>query len=512
MTGGMIQLVAYGKEDMFITQNPQITFFKIVYRRHTNFTFEQIPQYFPDQQANFSKQISTTLAKNGDLLGEIVVNITLPPIKYVNPLTKFAWVRRIGFAIIKNVDIQLNGILIDRHYGDWLNLWAEMMGYLTGPKKSGYAKMIGDVPELVNFTNDKSAYTLQIPLNFWFCRSSGNTIPLSSLQYTDIKINIEFNDLDMCLKVSPSNYIQCNGNIVNFLPNEYIYQTVSGSTNVGIFNYFDINLQRLYYYNITGTNTNNKITGIPSSSNQAQTQTQNQSQYKITGLTSQFNILPATNVLSKTFSTSNLLRNINLQNCFLIVTYYYLDDEERLRFMQSKHDYIIEQLFLTSQTKIDNINRTVNLTIDQTCKYLIWYVQLQYNINSGDYYNYTDSFARDYKTGNTTGNNIILNETLLLNGQPRITSRPKDYFNYVTPHQYLKYDMSNGLNFYSFCLYPPLVQPSGSCNMSQIISSQVQLQTSNVISVSNPGVFVAYGISHNILRISNGLGGLVFIK
>ena len=513
MTGGMIQLVAYGKEDLFITSNPQITFFKIVYRRHTNFTFEQIPQYFPNQQVNFGNQVTATMTKNGDLLGDIVLYVNLPSIKAIsNNITKFAWVKRIGFAIIKTVEIQINGLLIDRHYGDWLNIWAELSGYITGPKSSGFLKMIGDVPELTNFTSSKDEYLLQIPLQFWFCRSSGNAIPLSCLQYSDIKINVEFNDLNKCCIISPSNYISCQNNISNLLPFEYIQQNINGSINGGLFNYYDINLQRLYYYQITDT----KLMGIPTTNNIIPTDphiiSNLTSQYQITGITSKFNIIPSYNVNSRVYSTSNVLRNINIQNCFLLTTYYYLDDEERLIFMQSKHDYIIEQLFLTSPIKIDTINRTINLTVDQTCKYIIWYLQMNYNYNSQDYYNYTDTFIRDYKTGKITGNNIIVNETVLLNGQPRLTTRDNSYFNDIMPYQHFKYSLPSGLNVYSFCLYPPLIQPSGSCNMSQITLSQIQLQTSNVISVITPANFIAYSVSHNILRISNGLGGLVFIK
>ena len=172
MGGGLIQLVAYGMEDMFLTKDPQITFFKMVYRRHTAFTKEQIPQYFT-HKPNFGKNLNCTIAKNGDLIGNIVIAVTLPKINLsTDSITQFAWVKRVGFAIIKSVSVVINGYEIDKHYGDWLNLWAELTGSITGPQNRGYKKMIGEEDELTDFSYSKNEYTLFIPLQFWFCRSS----------------------------------------------------------------------------------------------------------------------------------------------------------------------------------------------------------------------------------------------------------------------------------------------------------------------------------------------------
>src|SRR5271166_357030 len=146
MAGGLIQLVAYGNQDIFLTQDPQITFFKVVYRRHTNFSLEVIPQDFihtPD----FGKRVSCILSRNGDLIGKVYVAIQLPTIpqflddnQNVDQVFKFAWVRRIGYAIIKTVDIEIGGELIDRHYGDWLNIWHE----LTIPKRMNLDIVLGN--------------------------------------------------------------------------------------------------------------------------------------------------------------------------------------------------------------------------------------------------------------------------------------------------------------------------------------------------------------------------------
>ena len=145
MGGGLIQLAAYGKEDMFLTTDPQITFFKMIYRRYTNFSKEEIPKNFATE-ANFGRNVNCTIDKVGDLVGNIYIVVKLP--KVVLPSTgrtTFAWVRKVGFALIKSVSVIISGHQIDKHYGDWLNVWAELTGEFSGPQKRGYRKMIGDV-------------------------------------------------------------------------------------------------------------------------------------------------------------------------------------------------------------------------------------------------------------------------------------------------------------------------------------------------------------------------------
>ena len=137
MTGGIIQLVSYGAEDLFLINDPQITFFKIVYRRHTNFSVEAIPQYF-NQTPNFGRKSSCIITKQGDLIGQTYLVLTLPELKYknINNNILFAWSRKIAFNIIKNVEIIIGDQLIDKQYGEWLNIWYE----LIGPRENSYLK------------------------------------------------------------------------------------------------------------------------------------------------------------------------------------------------------------------------------------------------------------------------------------------------------------------------------------------------------------------------------------
>ena len=142
MSGGLMQLVAYGAQDIYFTGNPQITFFKIVYRRHTNFAIETIEQTL-SVMSILEKDVSKII-RNGDLVTKMYLRIKL---NSVNPNgSSFAWVRRIGHAIINTVEMEIGGTTMDRQYGTWLDIWYELAR--QGDHDRGYANMIGDVPSI----------------------------------------------------------------------------------------------------------------------------------------------------------------------------------------------------------------------------------------------------------------------------------------------------------------------------------------------------------------------------
>ena len=526
MTGAIIQLVAYGYENLFLSLNPQITFFKVVYRRHTNFTYEQIQQNFTDPP-DFGKSVTSTIAKNGDLMGNIIAVITLPAIKQIDNFTKIAWVRKIGFAIIKYVNIQLNGVEIDRHYAEWLNLWCELSGYIRGGEKSdGFNKMIGNIPELYNFTFSKDSYKLHVPLQFWFCKNSGSYLPLSALEYTDVKINIQFNDIENCYLISPSNYIESHNNIVNYIPGEYIQQGSGSSMAAGIFDRYDLVTNRIYYYRITNNNfisiestlSDPAISLSDSDNTKILLSNKSSNPYLIIGHTSKYESFPRLNSVEKSYGISTI-RNLKLLESFLLVDYYYLDEDERNRFMNAKHDYLIEQLFFTPNNKITGTNSLVKINALQPCKLILWVNQFDYIYKSGDYFNYTDSYIRkkfssehmDIKLDDPIGKNIAISEYFLLNGKECVSSRSSDYFEKIETLQYLDYQLAKGSNMLSFSLYPHLSQPSGSCNLSQIELPQIGLKLSPLVDNNNFVNCRSYCLCHNLLRIVYGFAAPVFI-
>ena len=130
--GGLIQLASKGEENLYLTDDPQITWFKIQYRRHTNFSIEEIQQNFIHQPDFGSKVFCNIGTKNGDLIHKIMLVIKLPDIpqfyntdQTIDKITKFRWCRKIGYALVKQIDVAIGGKLIDRQYGEWLNIWTE---------------------------------------------------------------------------------------------------------------------------------------------------------------------------------------------------------------------------------------------------------------------------------------------------------------------------------------------------------------------------------------------------
>jgi len=188
-----MQLVAYGAQDIYLTGNPQITFFKVVYRRHTNFALESIEQTF-NGTVDFGRKVSCTVSRNGDLIHKVYLQVDLPALTNTNGTTgSLQWVNNIGHVMIDEVSIEIGGQTIDKHYGDWLNIWNELTQ--TAEKEGGYDDMIGAT---TNPADSISARTLYVPLQFWFCRNPGLALPLIALQYHEVKFNISFRPASEC--------------------------------------------------------------------------------------------------------------------------------------------------------------------------------------------------------------------------------------------------------------------------------------------------------------------------
>jgi hypothetical protein len=194
MTGGLLQLAAYGAQDIYLTGNPQITYFVGVYRRHTNFAIQSVPQYFIGN-ADFGQKVYCLVDRIGDLINAMFLRVQLPDISVYNynddagNLVEYYWVNSIGHAIIKIIDIEIGGVVIDRQYGLWMEIWGE----LTTPagKKAGYNNMIGKSDHPVNLDNG-GALNLYVPIYFWFCRNVGLSLPLIAIQSQEVRINVTF--------------------------------------------------------------------------------------------------------------------------------------------------------------------------------------------------------------------------------------------------------------------------------------------------------------------------------
>jgi len=521
MTGGLMQLVAYGAQDVYLTGNPQITFFKVVYRRHTNFSMEAIEQTF-NGTADFGKKVTCTVSRNGDLIHRIYLQVTLPRVESTVSSAFFRWVNFIGHFLIKSVEVQIGGQRIDKQYGDWLTIWNELS--IPPGLKAGYDNMVGNTVALTGTgLNRTEATTLYVPLQFWFCRNPGLALPLIALQYHEVKIELEFRPKAEC------------------------YVSTAGSLNS------------------CGVSVNGNLDAfcVPS-----------------------------------------------LEYASLFIDYIYLDTDERRRFAQTSHEYLIEQLQFTGDESTVNTNVKVKLNLNHPVKELIWVVQRDDVVKLGynQWNNYTDDFDADSGYGSVNssglpnpsqlvftnvedntnvfpfvgaaaldsdyinyltaaglqvagagasgpgitrfatnaqdrtinlpagpgpnannlaptdfgaittagdysdhagfgpinaGRNPVVRAKLQLNGHDRFQERLGSYFNLVQPYQHHTNIPPTGINVYSFSLKPEEHQPSGTCNMSRIDNATLQLQLTPKAALGSK--IRVYAINYNVLRIMSGI-------
>jgi hypothetical protein len=427
MGGGLLQLVAYGAQDVYLTGNPQITFFKVAYRRHTNFALEAIEQTF-NGNPTFGSRVTCQISRNGDLINRMYLQVKAPA------LTSSKYFNYFGLRLINYVEIEIGGQKIDKHYSHWLYIWNELS--LPVSKRHGYNEMVGAY-------GGDAASTLYIPLEFWFCRNIGLALPLIALQYHEVKININFETAAKCMSDS--------------------------SASAG-------------------------------------------------------------------FTAS------------LWVDYIFLDTDERRRFAQLSHEYLIEQLQFTGQEAItSSTGLKTKLNFNHPCKELVWFVgnadgtanqyanwfnytTAAYTVASGTpITNYDDFKSKlmqtnvNYNSGvsaNASANpsNPVKSAKLILNGNDRFYERPGRYFNLVQPFQHHENIPHNaGINVYSFALKPEEHQPSGTLNMSRIDTAILSLSFEEKTGTStttdyNPtsSILYVYAVNYNVLRILSGMGGLAY--
>jgi len=201
MAGALMQLVAYGAQDVYLTGNPQITFFKVVYRRHTNFAMESMEQALTGTP-NYNNKVTCRIARNGDLVGACYVEATV-----ADSSTSRMYNPRPGFNMIKSAELRIGGQKIDKQTGTWMDVWTELthsydeslqLNGLVGSrtqKADGSSSAVAS--GLIGTTstgesNSIDSQKVNTPLQFSFCRNPGLAIPLIALQYHEVEIVIEF--------------------------------------------------------------------------------------------------------------------------------------------------------------------------------------------------------------------------------------------------------------------------------------------------------------------------------
>ena len=203
MSGGLLQLAAIGAQDAYLTIDHEVSFFRMSYNRHTNFSVETIPAVFTGS-TTFGQKVTCTIPRNGDLVTSMFLKVNLqdlnPGITDLSQMNYF-WTNSIGHAMIQEVELEIGGTTIDKHYGIWLEIWSELTQ--KEEKLVGYERMIGKLhdnsTDIMGDDSHAHGMNLMIPLTFYFCRDIRLAIPLISLQYHDVRVSFKFANLEDCI-------------------------------------------------------------------------------------------------------------------------------------------------------------------------------------------------------------------------------------------------------------------------------------------------------------------------
>jgi hypothetical protein len=430
MGGGLLQLVAYGAQDAYITGNPHITFWKVLFKRHTNFAVEAFRVNFTGMPT-YGQRVVAIVNRNADLIWKTYVEVTLPA---TDSGSVVRWTggaqRRLGYLLLKQIEVEIGGQIIDRHYGEWLYLWETLTAnFDTAVKLDNMAGGQYNSADTSAPSCQGRPDVLYVPLQFWFNRNPGLALPLIALQYHEVRFNITLEDS------------------INL---------VEGAAATGA------------------------------------------------SLAAAAAALPA------------------LKDMALYIDYVYLDVEERRRFAQASHEYLIEQLQYSGQQTITTSSGRIDLTLNHPVKELIWVFQDARRTDCSLPLGFTYTLPFSY-------NDIVNRARLQLNGQDRFDERYGDYFWKVQPYQHhtggafsrliqetaVTPTLGNPINMYSFAISPEEHQPSGTCNFSRIdtatlVYDSVIGNAGTYPSKAYPFNFRMYAVNYNIFRIMSGMGGLAY--
>ena len=540
MPGGEVQLVAYGEENMFLNDDPQITFFKIIYRRYTNFSIETIEQNF-NNNLDFGKKFSIELSKIGDLIHKMWLVIELPniPILYdinntVDKRIRFAWARKIAYALVNYIEIDIGGTIIDRQWGEWMNVLNELN--ITN-FNNNIDELTGNVPEVyllkTIYNSNIPSRVLYIPLHFWFCKYAGSALPMLSIEYNLIRCTVELNSFDNCAIFSPTNYIYVSSYLGNGIKDEPILQVSELGYSWGIYDSIEpykINgselVYKLYYRKISDipfiSTTSAYYSNYSASTilgNLLNQPIENYTRNFIYGMHSKTIYYPEA-INNSSFRFISIEKpyfiptlDLSIRNAYLLIDYIYLDKEERTKFFNNRHEYIIEQVYFSGNKILKNLNNKINMEVVNPCKWMVFMGQLSYytNPNVNDFFNYKTTFIRNLRN-EIIAEPLIKEANITLNSNQNNQIFDMKFYSRLMPFLYFPRTFkTDGFGIYTYSLYPITPsQPSGSINMSLFNNISIN-QSFNIVDRNyNNFIFKAYFVTHNVLRIYHGVCGLVF--
>ena len=528
MAGALMQLVAYGAQDVFLTGTPEITFWKVSYRRHTNFAMESIEQTFSGQ-ADFGRRVTCTISRNGDLCYRTYLQVTLPEINQSMGDSVYArWLDFPGEQLIAQVEVEIGGQRIDRQYGDWMHIWNQLT--MSSEQQKGYHQMIGNTTQLTYVTDPSFAdisgpcsaaggpsqvcaprkalpeTTLYIPLLFWFCRNPGLALPLIALQYHEVKINIDFRPIGECLWAVKDLSATASTQSVS---QAYQQSLVAASLYIDYI-FLDTDERRKMAQNpheylieqlqFTGDES------VGSSSNKIKLNFNHPCKELI------WVVQPDANVdyCASLEGGQTLFKTLGAQ------PFNYTDAIDALP--NAVHAFGGPTETSGANAFITSGGLFQDPGADSSNAGLAWNAAdgtsgLAGGDNEGSYVSDAGTFvlAETALDMHCWGENPVVTAKLQLNGQDRFSEREGSYFDVVQPFQHHTRAPDAGINTYSFALRPEEHQPSGSCNFSRIDNATLQLVLSSATVGGTATAKVrVYATSYNVLRVMSGMAGVAY--
>lgn len=408
MGAGILQLSNIGISDKYLTGNPQITFFKTIYRRYSNFAKENLKLDF-NTTVHLGHKCSCKITNNGDLINKIYLEVNFPQLKQNQSDASYVgWTNALGHHIIDYYELKIGGQTIDKHYSQWLDIWSEI--YLNNSNQKAYNNMIlKSTTNLYHRINGTQQQTIFLPLNFWFT-DPGLALPILCLKYHEVVLEIKFKNA--------ANLVKSNKILINPL---------------------DIN--------------DNPV---------------------------------------------------DIISAFIHVDYIYLDTNERNKFLQNKHEYLIEQVQFTGIKDIEPniLNYQTKFNHKNNIKEIYFCFQLK------DYINLDTQYGNEHNNYSNNGTEIISEVELLINSLSLFGVKKSKWLSACNSFNYHSNSPNDYIYAYSFSLNPEDKQPSGSCNFTNINDSRFNFRFKNIINKSiNLYIFSK---NYNIFRIFEGTGGLAF--
>jgi hypothetical protein len=557
MPSGLIQIVAYGAQDLFLTGIPEITFFKFLYKRYTNYAMEFIELNL-DGNKNFGEEISCEIPKNGDLINDIILKVSLPSVSlskttsneeieqnYNNLTQSETLIKNFNnfiHFIYESIIIANNGL--DNFNETFDNIYTSINTYLDSNKDFLLNKnIIGDD------INNNFNITLHL-LNIYNLNENQlikkNKLKLLIESYINKSYNIlknlqdDYSTKKTIYESSLNNnynfsWINTLGwNIVSKVELEIGGFVIDRSYSQYLFIWnqlFNTNFKKLDFnklfslsssaYTYDNTNKNNFDIYIPIKLffNKDYSLSLPIISIKHQVVIIKLNINTLSKLIYTDYTLNDIQSKIKISNIKLLTNFIYLDQDERLKFANSNHEYLIEQ---TNQIQYKNIKKNdidLELNINNPTKYIIWTNQKESDINNYNIHNeYSSTLTYDltdsYPNITSNKNNTILSSYLQLNGVDRSIPYDSIYYNYVVPYEHKLSSCNDGINIYSFSLNPNDLQPSGSCNFSKLNKKFLKITLNNdfLNRLSDDDYIISnvFSTNYNILKFRKGMASLAF--